>query len=116
MSAGKASHRRFARAGGFHCAPNNNWLKKLFFKSLLSPLSGVLLGLTPLAAADRLLVEAESFQRHGGWSLDTQFIEIMGSPYLLAHGLGKPVGDATTTVNFPAAGTYRVWVRTKDWV
>ena len=39
-------------------------------------------------AADPLLVEAESFQQPGGWSLDTQFIHIMGSPYLLAHGLG----------------------------
>jgi hypothetical protein len=66
--------------------------------------------------ADHLLVEAESFQSAGGWSLDTQFIEIMGSPYLLAHGLGRPVKDATTTVTFPSAGTYRVWVRTKDWV
>ena len=70
----------------------------------------------PALAADRLLVEAESFQSRGGWSLDTQFIEIMGSPYLLAHGLGSPVKDATTTATFPAAGKYRVWVRTKDWV
>ncbi len=67
-------------------------------------------------AADRVLVEAESFKDHGSWSLDTQFIDLMGSPYLLAHGLGKPVKDATTTVALPAAGKYRVWVRTKDWV
>jgi len=40
----------------------------------------------------------------------------MGSPYLMAHGLGRPVPDATTTVEFPEPGTYRVWVRTKDWV
>ena len=70
----------------------------------------------PAFAADRLLLEAESFQQRGGWSLDTQFIEIMGSPYLLAHGLGQPVKDAATTAQLPAAGTYRVWVRTKDWV
>ena len=70
----------------------------------------------PLLAADRLLVEAESFTSHGGWSLDTQFIDLMGSPYLIAHGLGQPVKDATTTANFPATGKYRVWVRTKDWV
>lgn len=68
------------------------------------------------ASAESLLVEAESFENHGGWSLDTQFIEIMGSPYLLAHGLGKPVSDATTTVTFPKTGTYHVFVRTKDWV
>lgn len=68
------------------------------------------------ARAATILVEAESFKDHGGWSLDTQFIHIMGSPYLLAHGLGTPVKDATTSVTFPAAGRYRVWVRTKDWV
>ncbi|HAH45611.1 MAG TPA: NADH-dependent oxidoreductase, partial [Planctomycetaceae bacterium] len=63
-----------------------------------------------------VLVEAESFDQHGGWKLDTQFINIMGSPYLLAHGLGQPVADAETTVQFPSTGKYRVHVRTKDWV
>jgi len=66
--------------------------------------------------AETVLVEAESFDQHGGWSLDTQFITSMGSPYLLAHGLGTPVDDATTTVQIPVAGTYQVFVRTKDWV
>ncbi len=66
--------------------------------------------------ADTVLVEAEAFENQGGWKLDTQFIEIMGSPYLLAHGLGKPVADAETTVKFPKAGKYKMWVRTKDWV
>ena len=69
----------------------------------------------PAFAAD-VLIEAESFAKHGGWKLDTQFIGIMGSPYLLAHGLGRPVDDATTAVELPAAGKYRVFVRTKDWV
>ena len=41
-----------------------------------------------------VFVEAESFAHPGGWQLDTQFIQQMGSPYLLAHGLGKPVEDA----------------------
>lgn len=68
------------------------------------------------ARAENVLVEAESFQSYGGWSLDTQFIHIMGSPYLIAHGMGEPVKDAETTVAFPKAGTYRVFVRTKDWV
>lgn len=67
-------------------------------------------------AANQLFVEAESFQDRGGWVLDTQFIETMGSPYLLAHGLGEPVKDATTKITLPAAGKYHVWVRTKDWV
>ena len=69
-----------------------------------------------LLASDPILIEAESFADHGGWKLDTQFIEIMGSPYLLAHGMGQPVADATTTVAVPADGTYRIWARTKDWV
>ncbi|MFN5755860.1 MAG: FAD-dependent oxidoreductase [Planctomycetia bacterium] len=68
------------------------------------------------ASAATVLVEAESFASPGGWSLDTQFIREMGSPYLIAHGLGKPVADAATKVTIPAAGTYRVFVRTKDWV
>ena len=63
-----------------------------------------------------VFIEAESFEQSGGWKLDTQFIDIMGSPYLLAHGLGKPVDDATTTVTFPETGEYNVFVRTKDWV
>ncbi len=69
----------------------------------------------PSEGAD-LLVEAESFAEHGGWKLDTQFIQQMGSPYLLAHGLGKPVADASTTLSVSNQGKYRVWVRTKDWV
>jgi hypothetical protein len=61
-------------------------------------------------------LEAEGFADHGGWVLDQQFMDQMGSSYLLAHGLGEPVRDAKTTVTFPAAGMYRVWVRTRDWV
>lgn len=69
-----------------------------------------------LLSAEEVLVEAESFDSAGGWKLDTQFIHTMGSPYLLAHGLGQPVEDATTTVEFPKAGEYTYWVRTKNWV
>ena len=83
---------------------------KLLFTACL------LLSAAAAFSADQLLVEAESFQDSGTWVLDTQFIEIMGSPYLLAHGLGVPVKDATTTVKFPSTGRYHVWVRTKDWV
>ena len=79
-------------------------------------IAAFLSGLACAGAAGTVLVEAESFDNHGGWMLDTQFIEIMGSPYLLAHGLGKPVGDAETVVKFPASGKYRMWARTKDWV
>ncbi|HRQ89529.1 MAG TPA: NADH-dependent oxidoreductase, partial [Bacteroidia bacterium] len=80
-----------------------------------TPLLLSLLALPVALSADQVLVEAESFSNPGGWSLDTQFIETMGSPYLLAHGLGNPVEDATTEVTFPKAGEYRLWVRTKNW-
>ncbi len=68
------------------------------------------------ATAAELLVEAESFSKHGGWTVDPQFMDVMGSPYLLAHGLGKPVADAEQLVEFPQPDVYRLWVRTKDWV
>ncbi len=88
---------------------------------LLVCLPGMIgLGVQPLSAAGAraglILAEAESFTRRGGWVIDPQFMDIMGSPYLLAHGLGRPVADAATDVSIPAAGRYRVWVRTKDWV
>ncbi len=66
--------------------------------------------------AAEILVEAEGFATPGGWQLDTQFITSMGSPYLIAHGLGKPVADAITHIDAPQAGEYHVWVRTFDWV
>ena len=63
-----------------------------------------------------VLIEAEGFRKRGGWVLDQQFMDQMGSPFLLAHGLGKPVADAEATVEFPETGEYRVWVRSRDWV
>ena len=68
------------------------------------------------AEAAEVFIETESFDDLGGWKLDTQFIQQMGSPYLLAHGLGNPVDDAMTNFDVPSDGTYRVWVRTFDWV
>ena len=75
-----------------------------------------LISATGTVSADTVLVEAESFADRGGWVIDTQSIDQMGSPYLMAHGLGEPVADAVTTVEIPQAGTYRVFVRTRDWV
>lgn len=72
--------------------------------------------IVPASAAKSVFVEAESFEKYGGWVLDTQFIEIMGSPYLMAHGMGKPVKDAETTVADAPTGNVHVWVRTKNWV
>ncbi len=83
-------------------------------KNIILLLSLVLLPL-PVILAQGLLIEAESFSHKGGWVTDPQFTEEMGSPYLLAHGLGKPVENAFTTVGIPRAGRYHVWVRTKNW-
>ncbi len=63
-----------------------------------------------------VLIEAEHFDDPGGWILDTQFVQTMGSPYLMAHGLGAPVADATTKIVLPTAGVWRIWVRTLNWV
>ncbi len=67
-------------------------------------------------AGNVILLEAEGFDELGGWKLDQQFMDQMGSPILLAHGLGVPVKDATTAVTFPSVGEYHLWVRTRDWV
>ncbi|MDF1812275.1 MAG: FAD-dependent oxidoreductase [Verrucomicrobiales bacterium] len=85
-------------------------------KFFLSIITTIFLTGFDARAAEPILVEAESFENHGGWKLDTQFIEIMGSPYLMAHGLGRPVADAATTITVPEAGEWKIWVRTKDWV
>lgn len=74
----------------------------------------LLLSLGSVKAAD-LFVEAESFSNKGGWVVDQQFMDLMGSPYLLAHGMGVPVDDAYTEVTFPEKGEYYVYVRTYNW-
>ena len=78
----------------------------------------ILLALTSLLAsnAQSLLVETETFDSKGGWVVDQQFIPSMGSPYLLAHGMGQAVENAKTTLALPESGTYYFWVRTMDWV
>jgi hypothetical protein len=75
----------------------------------------LLLGILFTGCRHELLVECESFDDHGGWVVDPQFVEQMGSPYLMAHGMGEPVKNASTTIQFPASGTYHVWSRTTDW-
>ncbi len=107
-------------ANHIDCGLNVAFLRSLF-DLLVNGMNRIILLLavsivSSATAAEQVLVEAESFADAGGWKLDTQFIEIMGSPYMLAHGLGTPVKDATTVVEFPSPGRYYVFVRTKDWV
>ncbi|WP_154859021.1 FAD-dependent oxidoreductase [Cyclobacterium xiamenense] len=66
-------------------------------------------------AQNRVLVEAESFDNIGGWVIDQQSFDVLYSSYLMAHGMGRPVENAHTTVDFSSGGEYHVWVRTKDW-
>ena len=80
-------------------------------------LVALLFGVACATASGRgvVWVEAERFGDRGGWTADAQFIGQMGSPYVMAIGLGTPVKDAATTVAVPEAGRYRLWARTKDW-
>ncbi|MGK6350123.1 FAD-dependent oxidoreductase [Parapedobacter sp. DT-150] len=66
-------------------------------------------------AQTQLLVETESFDDPGGWVIDQQSFPVIQSSYLMAHGMGRPVKDASTTVRFEQRGNYHLWVRTKDW-
>jgi len=75
----------------------------------------VLTILTSCGRPHEALIEAESFDDKGGWVVDPQFVEQMGSPYLLAHGMGVPVKNAKTVITLPSPGRYFVWVRTKNW-
>ncbi len=70
----------------------------------------------PALWAERILIEPESFTELGGWVVDQQFMDVMGSPFLLAHGLGQPVADAVGTATVATPGSYRVLVRTRNWV
>jgi hypothetical protein len=75
----------------------------------------ILLGSISLSA-QIIFIEAESFENRGGWVIDQQSMDQMGSPYLMAHGLGIPVENAGTQIKITEKGEYRVWVRTRNWV
>ncbi len=62
-----------------------------------------------------VLLLASMFAERGGWTADQQFIDLMGSTYLLAHGLGIRVDDASTEMEIPSDGEYNVFVRTRNW-
>lgn len=68
------------------------------------------------AAGSTIWVEAELFSHMGGWSVDSQFIDQMGSSYLLAAGMCEPVADAHTDVTVKNAGRYTLWVRCRNWL
>lgn len=95
-------------------------MKKIFFAVFAVALAmrGAVLA-ESFDSQKAVYIEAESFADGafaGGWVLDPQLMDTVGSAVLMAHGLGKPVADAVRTVEFPADGNYRVWVRTRNWV
>ena len=84
-------------------------------KTILFLLYGFLACMPGFAQSNSVLIETESFRNKGGWVIDQQSMDVIGSPYLMAHGMGTPVMDASTTVTFPGKGNYRVFVRTRNW-
>lgn len=98
-----ASVRQFVRGQGRRL--------RVVILALLISLAG-----SSVNAADQVIwQEAESLSETGGWSNDSQHVDIMGSPYLLATGTGHPVADAVGNIPVREAGTYRLWVRCRDW-
>ena len=102
---------------------HNGMNRRQFLKSGSSITGGALLSGLALPAFCQatgnglaILIDAETFKELGGWVLDTQSIDQIGSAYLMAHGMGVPVEDASTTIDVPRSAKYRVWVRTRDWV
>jgi hypothetical protein len=75
----------------------------------------ILIGSLGQTTAQTVLIETESFTNKGGWVVDPLFMDQMGSPFLLAHGNGKPVANAFTKVQFKEKGEYTIWVRTRNW-
>ena len=65
---------------------------------------------------DDIWIEAEDFADKGAWIVETQYTHLMGSAYLMAPGVGEPIGEASTAFEAKAPGRRAVWVRTKDWV
>lgn len=92
-------------------------MKSLSFSMvrMASAIAAALLAIVS-AHASPVFIETESFQEKGGWCVDQQFMDIMGSPYLIAHGCGKPVSDASTGFDVDEGGRYHVYVRTYNWV
>ena len=58
-------------------------------KTLVIALIGLLCYTTGISQnRNAVLIETESFDKKGGWFIDQQSMDVMGSPYLLAHGMG----------------------------
>ena len=92
---------------------NDRATMKRFFVSAGCALCAVFF--SAQGAAQEVWLEAESFDMLGGWVIDQQSMDQMGSAYVMAHGMGIPVQDAATVCAIPQSGEWTVWVRTRDW-
>ena len=77
-------------------------------------LSVLVLGFLVLSVRAETAIGPLAFNR-GGWGLDQQSMAELGTPYLIAHGLGSPVADATARFTVERTGRHHVWVRTRNW-
>lgn len=82
-------------------------------KNLL--LASALILASSLGFAGRVDIHPQAFDP-GGWKVDVQFMDVMGSAYLLAHGNGIRCLDAKAVANIPESGEWRVYVRSRSWV
>ena len=64
-----------------------------------------------------IFIDALDFDNKGGWKVDTQFVHLNGSAYLIAADEpAVPVEDATIKIEVKNSGKYRVWVRDRNWL
>ncbi len=90
------------------------FMKRLFLNVTLA-IAALVASAANVVAASEIFVEAETFDSKGGWVVDQQYMDLMGSPYLMAHGMGVPVADASTSFDVEDAGKYHIYVRTYNW-
>ena len=64
---------------------------------------------------DNILILTNMMENLGGWIPDSQFLLQNNTIPVMAHGLGKPVQDASTPFEVEESGNYKLWVRTRDW-
>lgn len=83
-------------------------MRKILFAVLAAASALAVFGAQPL------IIHPQAFDA-GGWKLDSQFVDIIGTPYLLAHGKGNRVEDATAQIEIPQSGEYRVWAYARNW-
>ena len=63
----------------------------------------------------KIWIDAIDFDHYGGFIPETQFVREMGQAYLMANGTGTPVAPASVSFFVEESGTYRIFIRTKNW-